>query len=139
MWETMRAALYAARIRVTQRESRNRPSFYEFLELATIRGAETLGMQKEIGSIELSKKADLQVIDLNDPHLTPTLDITSSLVRYGSTTSVKTVIVDGNIVKEAGTITTLDAHKYLSRAQELCERTWDEMLRDQPEFKKYIR
>ena len=139
MWETMRAALYAARVRAAQGPGdRGRPSFYELLELATIRGAELLNMQWEVGSLEAGKKADLQVIDLHDPHLTPTVDVTSSLVLYGSTGSVKTVMVDGKIVKEEGRVTTVDTGPCLEEAQALCESVWEGLFRDQPELRKVV-
>jgi len=137
MWETMRAAFYAARTRAAGGEAA--PSFYDLLELATIRGAEVLGMEGEIGSIEVGKRADLQLIDLRDPHLTPTVDLTSSLVLYGSTSSVETVLVDGRVVKEAGAVTTVDADLCLTQAQELCEEVWGELFRAHPELERLIR
>lgn len=138
MWETMRAAFYAARIRAAA-DGAAAPSFYDLLELATIRGAEVLGMEGEVGSIEVGKQADLQLIDLRDPHLTPTVDLTSSLVLYGSTSSVETVLVDGRVVKEAGAVTTVDADLCLTQAQELCEELWGELFRAHPELERLIR
>jgi 5-methylthioadenosine/S-adenosylhomocysteine deaminase len=101
MWETMRATVYGARQRERLGEPRS-PGYYEVLELATIRGAEVMGIEDMVGSLEPGKKADLQLIDLKSPHITPTADVTSSLVLYGSTADVDTVMVDGRIVKEAG-------------------------------------
>jgi 5-methylthioadenosine/S-adenosylhomocysteine deaminase len=139
MWETMRAALYASRVRTAQGHgSIGRPSYYELLELATIKGAELLNMQWEVGSLETGKKADIQIIDLHDPHLTPTVDVTSSLVLYGSTGSVKTVIVDGKLIKENGDITTVDTGRCLEEAQALCGRVWEGLFRDQPELRKVV-
>jgi 5-methylthioadenosine/S-adenosylhomocysteine deaminase len=139
MWETMRAALYASRVRAAQgKGSQGRPSFYELLELATIKGAELLNMQWEVGSLEAGKKADIQIIDLHDPHLTPTVDVTSSLVLYASTGSVKTVMVDGKIVKDERRVTTVDTVHCLEEAQALCERVWEELFRDQPELRKVV-
>lgn len=137
MWETMRAALYAAHVRAAG--FGGCPTFYELLELATIRGAEVLGMGDEVGSIEQGKRADLQLINLRDPHLTPTVDLTSSLVLYGSTSSVETVIVDGRVVKEAGVITTVDADLCLAGAQELCDEVWGELFRAHPELERLVR
>ena len=138
MWETMRAALYAARVRGAAGEGGDRPTFYELLELATIRGAEVLGMEGEVGSIEEWKRADLQLIDLHDPRLKPTADLTSSLVLYGSTASVDTVIIDGVVVKEAGGIATVDADRCIDQAQRICEEVWTEFFRARPEVKKLV-
>jgi len=138
MWETIRAALYASRVRAREGES-GPLSYYGLLELATIRGAELLGMGDVVGSLEPGKKADLQIIDLDDPHLTPTVDVTSSLVLYGSTGSVKTVIVDGEIVKEDGRVTTVEVGERLREAQELCEEVWEGLFGDRPELRELIR
>ena len=138
MWETMRAALYAAKVRAAQGGSGGVPSFHELLELATVRGAELLDMGGEVGSLEAGKRADIQIIDLDDPHLTPTVDVTSSLVLYGSTASVDTVIVDGRIIKENGAFTTIDVGEHLREAQRLSEEIWDGLFRDQPDLKRII-
>lgn len=138
MWETMRAALYAARFRRGQGEETSNISFYEFLELATVKGAELLGLGYEVGSLETGKKADIQIIDLNDPHITPTVDITSSLVLYGSSSSVKTVIVDGVTLKYDGVFISSDVGKHLRSAQDLCEEVWDGLFFDQPDLKRKI-
>ena len=139
MWETVRAALYASRVRAAQGGGGGILSYYGLLELATIRGAELLGMGDVVGSLEPGKKADLQIIDLDDPHLTPTVDVTSSLVLYGSTGSVKTVIVDGELVKEDGRVTTVEVGERLHEAQELCEEVWEGLFRDRPELRELIR
>lgn len=140
MWETMRAALYAARMRFASEERGPRPPrFYEFLELATIKGAEAIGMGDEVGSIECGKKADLQLIDLHDPHLTPTVDLTSSLVLYGSTASVDTVIVNGRVVKDHGTVTTVDVGSCVDQAQNLSDELWKNFFGAFPELEKQVR
>jgi len=138
MWETMRAALYAARVRAEAGGVRDHPGFNELLELATIRGATVLGMDDEIGSIEPGKRADLQLVNLGDPHLTPTVDLTSSLVLYGSSASVETVVVEGMVVKEAGKIISVNAGPCLSQAQELCNEVWDEFFTAKPELRTLI-
>lgn len=75
---------------------------------------------------------DLQLVNLHDPHLTPTVYLTSSIVLYGLTASVETVIVDGRVIKEAGTINTVDASLCIGQAQELCKEVWAEIFRAQP-------
>ena len=61
-----------------------KPGYLEMLELATIRGAEVLGIEKEVGSIESGKKADIIMYDLTNPHLQPTMEPISSVVLYGT-------------------------------------------------------
>ncbi len=138
MWETMRAAIYGARQRERLGEPRS-PSYYEVLELATIRGAEVMGIEGKVGSLEPGKKADLQLIDLKSPHIMPTADITSSLVLYGSTADVDTVMVDGMIVKEGGEITVADVGEAVSEAQALTEEIWGDLFRGRPELEKLVK
>lgn len=52
----------------------------KMLEMATINGATALGMEEEIGSIEVGKKADLILVDMKTPHLTPYRNPVSHLV-----------------------------------------------------------
>ncbi|MEM3452577.1 MAG: amidohydrolase family protein, partial [Candidatus Hadarchaeum sp.] len=72
------------------------------LEMATINGAAALGLQAELGSLEVGKKADLIIVDLRKPHLSPMHDIVSHLVYSASGSDVDTVIVDGKILMEKG-------------------------------------
>jgi len=138
MWETMRAAIYGARFRETLGEPRS-PRYYDVLELATIKGAEVMGMADKVGSLEPGKKADLQLIDLRSPHITPTADVTSSLVLYGATENVDTVMVDGRIVKENGEITVADVGKVVSEAQALTDEIWSDLFRDRPDLEKFVK
>ena len=138
MWETMRAAIYGSRQRERLGEPRS-PGYYDVLELATIRGAEVMGIEDMVGSLEPRKKADLQLIDLRSPHITPTADVTSSLVLYGSTADVDTVMVDGRIVKEAGEITAADVGEVVSEAQALTDEIWGDLFRDRPELERLVK
>jgi 5-methylthioadenosine/S-adenosylhomocysteine deaminase len=137
MWETMRAALYMSRLMESRGEPRS-PSCYEILELATIKGAEVMGKEETFGSLEINKKADIQLINLNSPHLLPTVDVTSSLVLYASTADVDTVMVDGKIVKKNGVFTNLNAPKIVSTAQNITKEIWNNLFKDRPELKKLI-
>ncbi|MCW4049839.1 MAG: amidohydrolase family protein [Candidatus Bathyarchaeota archaeon] len=138
MWETMRAALYGARHRETLGELGS-PSYYEVLELATIKGAEVMGVSDKVGSLEPGKKADLQLIDLKCPHIMPTADVTSSLVLYGGTVNVDTVMVNGRIVKQNGEITIMDVGKVLDEAQEITDEIWSGLFSDRPELRKLVK
>ncbi|MGI9316308.1 MAG: amidohydrolase family protein [bacterium] len=78
------------------------------LEMATIEGAQAIGMEKDIGSLEAGKKADLITIDLSGPHMAPRHRIASTLVYQAMGHEVETVIVDGNILMENGELTMLE-------------------------------
>lgn len=75
-----------------------------------------LSMEDHVCSIQLGKRADLLLIDLHHPHLIPSMGFISSLVLYGFTSIVDTVIVDGKMVKETRKITTVDTDLCFSRA-----------------------
>src|SRR5881227_2161262 len=88
------------------------------LEMATINGARSLGLEKEIGSLEVGKKADLVVIDLNRLHTTPSINPVSTLVYAATGGEVDTVVVDGQIVVEQGQLLTLDEDEVMHVARE---------------------
>lgn len=96
------------------------------LRLATINGAKALGLESEIGSIEVGKRADLTIIDLSGLHMTPHPDIRSAIVFAADRSDVKTVIIDGKIVMRDGRLITLDeayVKRYANRqAVELSSR-----------------
>lgn len=138
MWETMRAALYSARIRESMGDLKS-PSYYDVLELATIKGAQLMGMESKVGSLEAGKMADLQLIELRSPNILPTADITSSLVLYAATANVDTVMVDGKIVKENGRITVADVGKVVADAQVITEEIWSDLFHDRPELEKLVK
>lgn len=71
----------------------------QVLELATLGGARALGLEEEIGSITIGKRADLVVVDLRDPHLAPRGgDLVSHLVYAACTSDVRDVFIDGRPV-----------------------------------------
>jgi len=88
------------------------------LEMATIRGAKAIGQQKELGSIEVNKKADVILIALNKPHLTPVFNPVSHLIYAAEGTDVETVIIDGEVVMENRNLKTLEEEKVLEEANE---------------------
>jgi 5-methylthioadenosine/S-adenosylhomocysteine deaminase len=110
-----------------------RPTFYELIELATRRGAETLGIDGEVGSLELGTKADIITINMHNPDLTPTKDPLSSIVLYGSPADIDTVIVDGRILKRDGVLTSIDMKQTLTAAQGRVEEIIGRFFREHPD------
>jgi 5-methylthioadenosine/S-adenosylhomocysteine deaminase len=70
----------------------------DVLWMATRAGARTLGLEHEIGSIEVGKKADLIVVERNRPHVAPGPDPYSTLVYAARGSDVRTTIVDGQML-----------------------------------------
>jgi len=88
------------------------------LEMATIEGARALSWEKEIGSIEAGKKADLVIVDFRKPHLCPLYSEISHLVYAAKPTDVETVIIDGDVVLEHRRLTELNVEKVMETAEE---------------------
>jgi len=85
------------------------------LDAATIGGAKALGAWLEIGSLEKGKKADLIVLDLDQPHLTPLYHPVSHLVYAARGSDVVHSVINGTIVMRDRYLTTLDEKDILSR------------------------
>ncbi|MDP4098722.1 5'-deoxyadenosine deaminase [Paenibacillus sp. P96] len=94
------------------------------LRMATMGGAEVLGMSREIGSLEVGKKADLLLLDLEDFHTYPSYDtdIYSRIVYSATRGNVDTVMVDGSIVFENRRVTTMDRAVVLKEADKSIAR-----------------
>lgn len=88
------------------------------LEMATINGARALGLEQEIGSLEVGKKADMVVIDLNRLHTTPSFNHVSTLVYAATGGEVDMVVVDGHIVVEQGQLLTMDEEEVMEQANQ---------------------
>jgi len=90
------------------------------LKMATLNGAMALCWD-EIGVIEPGKKADIIVIDLKKPHLTPLYSEESHLVYAAKSSDVKTVLVDGQIVVGDGELKTMSLEKVMEMAEKARE------------------
>lgn len=88
------------------------------LEMATIRGARAMGLEDQIGSIEVGKRADFIVIDMDKPHLTPCFDPVSSIVYAAHGSDVDTVVVDGTILMQNRKVQTLDEEAIVADARQ---------------------
>jgi len=95
------------------------------VDLATIGGATCLGVQETIGSLEVGKTADLIMIDLKRPHLTPHYNLVSHLVYAVRSSDVQTTIVHGKPLMLNREFLTLDYDKTLEDA----ERCAQELIR----------
>lgn len=80
----------------------------QVVQMATLDGARALGLEDRIGSIEVGKAADLIILDLNQPHLTPMYNPFSHLVYAVSGADVLTSIINGKVVMENRKLCSLD-------------------------------
>ena len=88
------------------------------VEMATIEGARALHMEKEIGSLETAKKADIIVIGLDAPNAVPMYDVYSQLAYALKGSDVETVIIGGRAVMRDRKLLTLDEPAILAKARE---------------------
>jgi 5-methylthioadenosine/S-adenosylhomocysteine deaminase len=87
-------------------------------EMATIRGARAVGLEKEIGSIEPGKRADMIFVRTSAPHAAPMYDVYSHLVYALKGSDVQHVIVNGRTVVRNRTVITLNSAQVLAKATE---------------------
>lgn len=88
------------------------------LEMATINGARAMGLGDEIGSIEVGKRADFVVLDMDKPHLVPAPDPVSAIVYAAKGSDVDTVVIHGKIVVQHGQVLTMDEERILREARQ---------------------
>ena len=92
------------------------------LRMATIDGAALLGLDDRTGSLEPGKLADLVILDLNRPHLTPMYDPISHLVYSAKGSDVRDLIVNGKVIVDRGHITTIDEEALEAAVSKFAER-----------------
>lgn len=96
----------------------------EVLRMATINGAKALGREKEIGSIEVGKRADIVCFNLESPSFTPRNDLISALCYSAQAEDVEHVVIDGKFVLKDRVLT----HINLDELREKVERKFKELL-----------
>jgi len=129
MFEIMRLTCFA------QRVNQNRGSAFSAplaLELATLGGAKILGMADDIGSLEVGKKADISLINFQQPHLAPLVsgkhsNIVALLVFSCSAADADTVIIDGQVVMRNRKLQLVDEKEIVSKVNELASKALDKL------------
>jgi Cytosine deaminase and related metal-dependent hydrolases len=88
------------------------------VEMATIEGAKALHMEKEIGSLERGKKADVIVISLNEPNAVPMYDVYAQLAYALKGNDVETVVIGGRMVMRDHRLLTVKEDEVFAKAIE---------------------
>ncbi len=100
---------------------------YKALEMATVNGAQALGLSSQIGKLQKGYKADMIIINLHAAHQIPRYDITANLVYSGQASDVETVIINGRIIMENRQFITLDQEEVMMQAQRIAARLTTEV------------
>ena len=102
-------------------------SAQSILNMATINGAKVFGLENEIGTLEEGKKADIILIDANQPHIAPLRvknkeNVSSALVYCATGRDVTDVIIDGNHLVQNGRLMTIDVNEVIEKVTAISER-----------------
>jgi 5-methylthioadenosine/S-adenosylhomocysteine deaminase len=119
MFEAMRQAAFLHKL--TSNDPRALPA-PTALRMATIDGARALGLDREIGSLEPGKRADLLVVSMRSARQTPIYDPLSHLVYVTRGDDVRTVVVNGKIVMRNRTVLTMNEGEVLADATRWAEK-----------------
>ena len=119
MFEAMRQAAFLAKLQTS--DPRAVPARLA-LQIATIDGARALGMERQIGSLEAGKRADVITVSMAAARQTPMYDPLSHLVYVTRGDDVRNTIVNGRILMRDRKVLTLDESRVLSEARALAEK-----------------
>ncbi len=114
LWEEMDLAAKLAKVTSDDPTVLNAA---EALALATIEGARAVRLEKEIGSLEAGKRADLILVRRDAPHAVPFYDVYSQVVYSLKASDVETTVVNGRVVFERGRVTTLNEREVFRQAE----------------------
>jgi 5-methylthioadenosine/S-adenosylhomocysteine deaminase len=135
MFENMRAAYLLHRVHYRKP---NAIDAYTVLEMATINGARLYGVEKEIGSIETGKRADMIIIK---PSILPTPLNASSAVGHLINTvdgdDVEHVLVDGKLIVKDKRLTTFDEAKAQEISREAASKLWTRLEKMKPQLDSF--
>jgi cytosine/adenosine deaminase-related metal-dependent hydrolase len=119
--ETLRSMYLVAVLYKDGRRDWNMIPAETALELATIGGAAALGLEQDLGSIEIGKKADLVLFDTRRPEWRALFNPVNSLVYNADGRSVHSVVIDGRVVVKAHQPLFVDEGELIQRVQALGE------------------
>lgn len=126
LWEEMDAA---AKLHKLYWKDPTILSARQALEMATILGARALHLDREIGSLEAGKRADLIIVRMSAAHQVPLYNVYSHLVYATKASDVETVVINGRVVMERGRVLTLNEREVKARARQYADRIRESLSR----------
>jgi 5-methylthioadenosine/S-adenosylhomocysteine deaminase len=128
MFDTMKAASLLQKV---HHQNAGIIDPYSVLRMATTGGAKALGLDSLCGTIEVGKRADLILVDLETVHSQPVNDVFSQIVHCAKASDVRTVLVNGEILMRDRQLAGLDEQRILAEAK-LAHRDLMERLKQSP-------
>jgi cytosine/adenosine deaminase-related metal-dependent hydrolase len=128
VFEVMRVALLTERISRNDPFPGTRPQPEDVLEDATRGGARAVRQDKQIGSLEVGKKADLLVVDTQRAHLVPAGRFVSAWIHNGQASDIESVMIDGQFVMRNRKVLTMDEAGIVAEADKVGRRIWKQVL-----------
>lgn len=119
MFEEMKTAAYLQKINTQNPTS---IKAYDILKMATIEGAKVLGLEEEIGTIEVGKKADMIFIKNDKIHLCPDNDVCTNIVYSANGADVDSVMIDGNLIMQNRKMLNLNEKEVMRKVKKIAKR-----------------
>ena len=119
MFEEMKTAAYLQKVKTKRPTS---ITAYDILKMATIEGAKVLGMEDEIGTLEVGKKADMIFIKTDKIHLCPDNDVCTNIVYSANGADVDSVMIDGNLVMQNRKMINLNEKEVMRQVKKIAKR-----------------
>ncbi|MBM3925290.1 MAG: amidohydrolase family protein [SAR202 cluster bacterium] len=136
MVEVMRTGMFTERI---LRQDAANPQPEDVLYDTTMGSARAISMEKEIGSLEPGKKADLFIVNVQRSNLVPAIRIVSSFINNGQPSDIESVMVDGQWVLRDGKMLHVDEASIIAEADKIGRRVWQRLLQRHPSLRLPIR
>ncbi len=119
MFEEMKMAAYLQKVKTKNPTS---ITAYEILKMATIEGAKVLGLEDEIGTLEVGKKADMIFIKTDKIHLCPENDVCANIAYSANGADVDTVMIDGNIIMQNRKMIKINEKEVMREVKKIAKR-----------------
>ena len=119
MFEEMKTAAYLQKINTMEPTSINA---YDILKMSTIEGAKVLGLDNQIGTIEVGKKADLIFIKTDKIHLCPENDICTNIVYSANGADVDSVMIDGKMIMQNRKMRNINEREAMKQVKRIARR-----------------
>jgi len=132
MLHVMKTAISMERIQRNDEIPGTLPQPEDMLSDCCTGGAHAINMADDVGTLAVGRKADLIVLDVMKPHLTPSGRILSAWIHNGQPSDIESVMVDGRFLMRDHRVLTVDEDALMEEAYQIGQRVWRRILEDGP-------